>query len=185
MANSFTDKQKKFIQAYVQCLNATQAAKDAGYACKNDPTFAQTGAENLRKPYIRAEIDRILKENTISPDELVGRISDHATGSMGDFVTFTDDFGIRLDLEKAEQLGRLHLIKKFKETESKRVDKDGNEFISLRREVELYDASAAQDKLMRFHSMYKDKSEVKHTNQIKFIDYGLDSPDDDSDDSTD
>lgn len=171
MANSFTDKQKKFIQAYVQCLNATQAAKDAGYACSNDNSFAQTGKENLRKPTIRLEIDRLLKENTISPDELLGRISDHATGSMGDFVTVTDDFGIRLDLEKAELLGRLHLIKKFKETENKRIDKEGNEYITLRREVELYDAAAAQDKLMRFHSMYKDKSEVKLKGSVDLVQF--------------
>lgn len=176
MANSFTDKQKKFIASYIACLNATQAAKDAGYKCKNEHTYSQTGHENLRKPEIRAEIDRLLAENTISPDELLARISDHATGSMGDFVETQEDFGIRLNLEKAEQLGKLHLIKKFKETETKRVDKEGNEFITLRREVELYDSSAAHDKLMRYHSMYRDKSEVNHSGDvsIQFIDYGID-----------
>lgn len=160
MAKQFTDKQKKFIASYVSCLNATQAAKTAGYSEKSYSSLRKQGHENLTKPNIRAEIDRLLAENTISPEELLGRISDHATGSMGDFVKTHDDFGIRLDLSKAKQLGKLHLIKKFKETETKRIDTEGNEHITLRREVELYDAASAQDKLMRHYSMYKDKVQV-------------------------
>lgn len=166
MAKGFTDKQKLFIASYVECLNKTQAAKDAGYQCKNDNSFAQMGHETLRNPKVRAEIDRILGERAMSAEEVVARISDHAAGSMGDFVEWSEDFGIRLDLTKAQAMGKLHLIKKFKETENKRIDKDGNEYITLRREVELYDAAAAHDKLMRHMSLYKDKSEVNHTGSI-------------------
>lgn len=161
-----TPKQKLFIASYVQCLNATQAAKDAGYACDNEGSYAVIGAENLRKLKIREEVDRLLRENTISPDELLGRISSQATGDMGDFISWHEDYGLRIELGKADQLGKLHLIKKFKETENKRIDKDGNEHITLRREIELYDAAAAQDRLMRFYSLYKDKSEVNHTGSI-------------------
>lgn len=163
MAQRFSDKQKKFIDSYVACLNATQAAEEAGYKFSNRNSLAQTGKENLRKPTIRAEINRLLKENTIDPEELLGRISDQATGSMADFldvVEFDEGEVIRLSLAKAQELNKLHLIKKYKETETKRKDKDGNEYSTLRREVELYDAQAAQDRLMRFYSMYKDKIQV-------------------------
>ena len=55
-----TDKEKSFCVHYCgNGYNATQAAISAGYSKK---TAGVIGYENLKKPYIRAEIDR-LKEN--------------------------------------------------------------------------------------------------------------------------
>jgi phage terminase small subunit len=45
-----TAKQQKFVTAYVELGNATQAALEAGYSKK---TAYQSGAENLRKHQIR------------------------------------------------------------------------------------------------------------------------------------
>ena len=53
------DKQLAFVVEYCKDKNATQAAIRAGYSAK---TAASIGAENLRKPQIRAEIDRGLAE---------------------------------------------------------------------------------------------------------------------------
>lgn len=51
-----TPKQERFIQEYLNNgFNATQAAIAAGY---KEKTAAVTGAENLRKPYIREIIDK-------------------------------------------------------------------------------------------------------------------------------
>ena len=44
-----TAKQKLFAEAYVACLNATEAARRAGYK-GSDNTLAVTGHDNLRKP---------------------------------------------------------------------------------------------------------------------------------------
>jgi phage terminase small subunit len=44
-----TIKQRKFIKAYLMTGNATQAAKNAGYRCKNDASYAEMGHQNLRK----------------------------------------------------------------------------------------------------------------------------------------
>lgn len=54
-----TAKQELFITEYMKDLNATQAAIRAGY--KKDNAYA-TGAENLRKPQIKNEIDKRLEE---------------------------------------------------------------------------------------------------------------------------
>lgn len=54
-----TPKQELFITEYMKDLNATQAAIRAGY--KEDNAYA-TGAENLRKPQIKNEIDKRLEE---------------------------------------------------------------------------------------------------------------------------
>lgn len=58
-----TPKQELFITEYMKDLNATQAAIRAGY--KEDNAYA-TGAENLRKPQIKSEIDKRLAERAKS-----------------------------------------------------------------------------------------------------------------------
>lgn len=56
---SLTEKQKRFVDFYIETGNATEAARKAGYASK--AAYAM-GAENLRKPQIKAAIDARLKE---------------------------------------------------------------------------------------------------------------------------
>ena len=58
MAKSeLTDKQKAFINHYIQCWNATEAARRAGYQ-GNDNTLAVVGHENLSKPNIYNAIEK-------------------------------------------------------------------------------------------------------------------------------
>lgn len=54
-----TEKQRRFVDYYIETGNATEAAKRAGY--KAETAYA-TGAENLRKPKIKTEIDSRLKQ---------------------------------------------------------------------------------------------------------------------------
>jgi phage terminase small subunit len=51
-------RQLRFIEEYCVDLNATQAAIRAGYSEK---TACSIGVENLSKPHIKTEIDKILK----------------------------------------------------------------------------------------------------------------------------
>ena len=53
-----TEKQKRFIDYYIETGNATEAAKKAGYSKK---TAAVTGHDNLRKPNIKSAIEKRLK----------------------------------------------------------------------------------------------------------------------------
>lgn len=54
-----TEKQRRFVDYYVETGNKTEAAKKAGYSEK---TAASIGDENLRKPAIKAAIDARLRE---------------------------------------------------------------------------------------------------------------------------
>lgn len=63
-----TVKQQKFIDAFIEQGNATQAAISAGYSKK---TAAQQGAENLKKPYVKAAIDDRLAK--IESDKVAGQ----------------------------------------------------------------------------------------------------------------
>ena len=56
-----TKKQKRFVEEYLIDLNATQAAIRAGY--KPDSAYA-VGSENLRKPEIKAAVDRAMAERS-------------------------------------------------------------------------------------------------------------------------
>ena len=49
MIGKLTLKQRKFIQAYVRSGNATQAAKDAGFRCTTEASYAEMGSRALRK----------------------------------------------------------------------------------------------------------------------------------------
>lgn len=125
---AFTGLQDAFINHYVIEKNGTKAARLAGYK-GNDATLAVVAYENLRKPHIRAEIDRRFRELAMGADEVLARLGDIARIDMSEFVTIKHGIPF-LDLEKAETASKLHLLKKFKTT------KQGIE-------IELYDAQAA------------------------------------------
>jgi phage terminase small subunit len=59
MAARLTEKQRRFVDFFVETANATEAAIRAGYSKR---TAAQTGSENLRKPHIAAAIEKRNKE---------------------------------------------------------------------------------------------------------------------------
>ena len=60
MSSKLTEKQSRFVDAYIKTANATEAAKLAGYGGRR-AVLGQIGAANLGKPSIRAAIDKRLK----------------------------------------------------------------------------------------------------------------------------
>jgi hypothetical protein len=61
-----TAKQKQFAKVYAETLNATEAAAQAYHLEDNRKLAGVIGSENLAKPAIRAEIEALLKEHSIS-----------------------------------------------------------------------------------------------------------------------
>lgn len=107
---ALTKKQQVFIENYLITWNATESARRANYAYPN-----VEGPKNLVNPSIKAEIEARLSEMKMSADEVLTRLADLARVDMSDFITFED--GIRLpfvDLKKAKDAGKLHLVKKIK-----------------------------------------------------------------------
>ncbi len=73
---ALTDKQMAFCVWYTSALvnmNATEAARRAGYK-GSDTTLSSTGAENMTKPAIRAEIDRRLAKAMSGADITVENV---------------------------------------------------------------------------------------------------------------
>lgn len=142
---SLTGLQQAFVDEYLgNGFNATQAARDAGYQ-GDDNTLAVMGHENLRKPKIRQQIEQRLAGRAMEADEVLMRLAEQARGSLEAFMEFTDH-GWRVNVEKAQQAGLLHLAKKIK----------GGKY-GL--EIELYDAQAALIQIGKAHGLWVEKQE--------------------------
>lgn len=155
MAEKFTDKQRAFIDHYFACgMNATEAAKRAGYS---ERTARQTGSENLSKPDIKAEIERIFLENTMPAGEVLTRLTEHARGDIGDMI---DDNG-NIDLKRARAAGKTRLIKRIKRTVSTHTDEQGNGKETFTDEIELHDPQKALQLLGKHYKLFIER--IEHT----------------------
>lgn len=153
-------KQRMFCLEYIRDFNATQSALRAGYSPRSAYSIGQ---ENLRKPEIAAEIQRLIEERIMSAEEVKLRLADHARGDIQDFLD-VESMGFQLDLEKGLQLGKTHLIKKLKQTvttTTRGVGDNQTEEERIFTEIELHDAQAALDKLAKILSLYTENINVK------------------------
>ncbi|RIV23624.1 terminase small subunit [Fibrisoma montanum] len=78
-----TTRQRRFVEAYIDCGNATRAAKTAGYSEK---TAYASGAENLRKPQIKAAINYLGEQLGMSAGEAFKQMADIAKTRLNDFL---------------------------------------------------------------------------------------------------
>lgn len=137
---ALTNKQRVFVDEYLRCWNASEAARRAGYS---ERTAGAIGRENLQKPTIAAEINVRLAEKHMSADEALTILADIARGDLGDAVS---DDGI-IDIVKLKKAGKTHLVKSYSITQT-----------GVR--VEFHDAQAAIDKILRVAGRYVDRKEV-------------------------
>jgi phage terminase small subunit len=138
-----TVKQRRFIEAYVgkAFFNATKAAKLAGYP---ETAAYAVGAENLKKPQIKAEVDRLLSERSMGADEVLQRLGQVARNEAAQFI---DPVYRSIDLQGLKDAGLIHLVKGIKQTAH------GTEIV-------LMDPQSALELLARHHGLMKDKVEV-------------------------
>lgn len=147
-----SNKQEAFVNEYLTCWNTAEAARRAGYSAK---TARQQGSRLLTNVDIQAAIAARLDELKMGADEVLTRLTDHARGTMRDFLRVDKGGEPVLDLRKAAETNRLHLVKKFKKTT--RTIKNMTETVV---EIELYDAQAALVQLGRHHRLFADRLEV-------------------------
>ena len=98
-----TDKQQKFCEEYLLCLNATEAAIHAGYS---ENTAAQTASRLLKTEEIKTYIDKKRKE-----------VQESMEISQADIIKQLSDIGFAdIDLQKiraTDKLKALELIAKI------------------------------------------------------------------------
>lgn len=150
MAAHLTHRQRAFIEHYLMCWSATEAARRAGYSPK---TANQQGPRLLVNVGIQAAISARLGELQATADEVKLRLTRHARGTMEDFLSGPSN---RIDLEQARERGQLDLVKKYRLTTI--TDRQGNELATV--EVELYDAQSALMALGRAQGIFVDRHEL-------------------------
>lgn len=108
--NSLTEKQRRFIDYYIETANATESAKRAGYSKK---TAKNIGAENLTKLnfFIQKKLEEKKSQRIASQDEVLEYLTKVMRGKE------KDQFGLDASLQDrtkcAELLGKRYGI--FKE----------------------------------------------------------------------
>ena len=170
-----TNKQRLFIDYYLQSFNASEAARKAGYS---ERTARQIGQENLTKPDIQAEIQERLSEVHMSAEEALKLLADIARGDMARMMDVSS-MGFNLDMKRAQELGITKLIKRVKQKTTtfiaKKESEEDREVTEL--EVELYDALGAIRDVLKVHGKFTDRVDVttggEKVNEIgvRLIDY--------------
>lgn len=114
-----TPKQKAFADYYIECGNATEAAKRAGY---KDSSARQIGAENLSKPSISAYIaerQKQIEDSRIASATEVQRF--YSAVLRGEIK---DQFGLEASLDTRMAAGR-ELMKRHERAEGQKTDTGG------------------------------------------------------------
>ena len=118
--DKLTEKQKRFIDAYIETANGAEAARRAGYSEK---TARDIATENLAKPNIQKEIEKRTKEletkRIASAQEVLEGITAIARGDKkeetltvvnGEFVRAEREIAARDRLKAFELLGKRYRL---------------------------------------------------------------------------
>lgn len=145
-------RQRVFIDEYLRCFHITKSARKAGYSEK---TAYAIGSALLKKVEIIEEIERRLSERQMNASEALDVITSHGRSDMGDYLE-TSRLGFSLNLEDAKARGLTRQIKKLKQKTTIFQGKGEGEDREVHEiEIELYDAQAAADKILRVAGKYK------------------------------
>lgn len=153
------NRQRIFIDEYLKCFNASEAARRAGY---QENTVRVVGPRLLLNVAIKEQIDQRIRESHMGADEALKLLAAQARGDIGDMI---DDNGL-VDIRAARAKGLTRLIKKIKQKTITHIgtgDEGDTETHEI--EFEMYDAQSAIDKVLRVAGKYKDtdlsNSEIK------------------------
>lgn len=140
---SLTDKQKSFVEEYLRCWNATEAARRAGYQ-GNDNTLGSVGWENLQKPAIIKHIQRRLCESAMLADEVLARLAEIARGEHAKYITPGGD----IDFARLVADDKAHLVKSIRDT-------------AHGKSIDFCDPQKALVDIGRHHQLFTDNVDVK------------------------
>jgi len=137
MAGELREKQRVFVEEYLSCWNASEAARRAGYNGQSNVVGPRLLADVRIKAIIRQRLD----EKQLTADEVLVRLAEHA---RADYAIYIQHDGT-VDIAQMIADGKAHLIKGTK------WDAKNNMV------VEFYDAQAALVQIGKHHSLFADR----------------------------
>ena len=113
---ALTTQQERFVSAYIQCRNATVAAREAGYS---ESTAVGKAYEILRHPEVKETIKQRFASRAMDADEYLANLAEVARGEWGAYID-CDESGrvLRIDLRQLKADGYGHLIQSAEQTRS-------------------------------------------------------------------
>ena len=155
-----TAKQEKFCQEYLVDLNATQAAIRARYSKK---TAQRIGSENLLKPVIQTEIQKLQfarsQRTEITADMVLKELALIGFADMADFIRIDEDGLIQANRLDSLEKNKSRIIKKVKEKRTVKTTLDGAQVLESFYEFELYDKLKSLEMIGKHLGMFNDKQD--------------------------
>jgi phage terminase small subunit len=171
-----TARQQRFVEEYLVDLNATAAAKRAGYS---ERTAKQMGTENLAKPALAAAIQeaqlRRAERTGITADRVLAEIGKVAFSNMLDYATLLPDGAIAVDLSRVtrDQAAAIASVEVGEWQMDSGTGEDADQKPAERKvKFRLHDKLAALHKLGLHMGMFKERKEIEHkvaTKRIRLI----------------
>lgn len=169
---ALTPKHRKFCEEYLKLWNATDAYQ-AAYPKVTRDVARRSGSRLLTNVDISEEIRQRVAEISLSANEVLVRLTDHAKSDIKDFLAVAENGDVALDITKAE--GKTHLIKKVTQRRTVRTT-DQSQVEETVLTLELHDAQAALVQIGKHHKLFIDK--VEHSGEVivkvKYADEGSD-----------
>jgi phage terminase small subunit len=155
-----TPRQRRFCEEYLVDLNASAAARRAGYSVD---TARQIGAENLTKPDIQTEIQRQIearsKRTEITADQVVTELGKIAFANMLNYMTIQDDGTAVVDFSMVDRDQGAVMREVTIETYAEGRGDDAQTVKRIK--FALYDKKGALELLGRHFGLFTDKLEAK------------------------
>jgi len=153
--NGLTEKQQLFCLYYIKNFNATQAAIKAGYSKESAGVI---GYENLTKPYVRAEVERLkaIKHQSlmVSEDDIVERYMRIAFSDITDVAEFGTE-----EIPDIDNAGNMQ------------IDHNGNLKMVKRNYLSFKDHTEVDGGLICEVSMGRNGMKVKLEDRMKALDW--------------
>ena len=155
-----TPRQRRFCEEYLVDLNASAAARRAGYSVT---TAYSIGQENLKKPEIATEIQRRMearsKRTEITADQVVTELGKIAFANMLNYITIQDDGTAVVDFSMVDRDQGAVMREVTIETYT---EGRGEEAQPVKRiKFALCDKKGALELLGRHFGLFTDKLEAK------------------------
>jgi phage terminase small subunit len=160
MANKFTDKMLAFVYEYPKDFNGTKAAIRAGYSENGANRAASRLLSNVD---IQEKIDEEFAKRSLRLDEILFRLTEQATASIGDFVFVNPDGDrIAFDPDVIKEMG--HLVKRIKASTTVRYTEKGDQLEYTSLDLTLYDGQKALELLSKHRGMATER--IEHTGDV-------------------
>ena len=173
--DGLTPKQKKFIEKYLSCKNATQAYMAAGYKPKNAEVAAVLASRLLTKDNIKEQVEkrqeRLIKNSKTSPEKVMEEIASIAFDDISNYLDFrTEKTAVGHNKETGEPIIDYAPIVELKD--SKKISTKNVKEISIGRggqlKLKTYDRDTALYKLAELMGLDELKKKRQQLDEDKF-----------------